>query len=310
MVDLSEFTFRATLSRSVLQHKYGITDHELRGPLWRRSMYGRYCFGVDDAKSPTRRIRDAISVLPTDGVIGGWAAAYLHGVTQLDGRSWAGELEPVLIALPYHRRIRRAGIETVRAPLSPGDVTVTKLVRVTAPVRTCFDLIRRGSLEDAVVAVDAMLRRGVVSMDELRRYVADRPGWKGVPQARAALDLADAGSASGPESRLRVLWVVEAGLPRPEVNCEVYDPVYRFIGIPDLLDTEVGLVGEYDGAQHRELRHHTADNVREERLEALGLVVVRATSIDLKADRSKLVSRLRSAYQRASGWSRPRRWRL
>lgn len=310
MADIPDVVFRATLPRSTLRNTYGITDHELRGPLWRSPPYGRHYFATNDANGPTRRILNAISVLPPDGVIGGWAAAHLHGVTELDGRSWSGALEPVFIALPYHRRIRRNGIDTVRAPLSPEDITVTKHVRVTTPVRTCFDLIRRRSLEDAVVAVDAMLRRGVVTGDEVREYVATRAGWKGVPTARAALRLADGRSASGPESRLRFVWVVDAGLPPPEVNQQVYDPVYRFVGIPDLLDKEVGLVGEYDGAQHRELGHHTADNAREERLEALGLTVVRATSIDLKAGRAHLVRRLRDAYRRASERGGPRRWRL
>jgi hypothetical protein len=310
MADLPDFVFRATLRRSVLRSKHGITDHELRGPLWRRTMRGHYCFEIGDADATTRRIRDAISVLPPDGAIGGWAAAYLHGVKDLDGRAWSGGLEPVLLVLPYRSRIRRVGIATVRSAIQPDDVTTARLVRVTSPVRTCFDLIRRGSLEDAVVAVDAMLRRKAVVLDELREYVAARAGWKGVPVARAALDLADGRAASCPESRFRVVWQVEAGLPRPEVNCAVHDPIYRFVGIPDLLDPKVGLVGEYDGAQHRQLGQHTADNAREERLEALGLTVVRATSIDLKAGRPRLVARLRDAHRRASERDGPRRWRL
>jgi len=309
MADIPDFVFRATLPRAALR-KYGITDHELRGPLWHSPIYGRHCFALGETDDPTRRIRNAISVLPSDGAISGWAAAYLHGVTQLDGRAWSGDLEPVLIALPYRRRIRRAGIETVRAPLPPGDVTVTKRVRVTTPLRTCFELIRRSELEGAVVALDVMLRHGLVTLDEIREYVYDRAGWKGTPVARTAIDLADPRAASGPESRFRMVWQIDAGLPRPEVNCTVRDPSYRFVGIPDLLDPNVGLVGEYDGSQHRALGQHTADNAREERLEALGLTVVRATSIDLRAGRPRLVHRLRDAHRRASERGGPRRWRV
>lgn len=308
MADHPDFVFRATLRRSTLVNRFGITDHELRGPLWRSPLHGHYCFGFEEATDPTRRIRDAMAAMPPDGALSGWAAAYVLGVTDLDGRRWSGGLEPVLIALPYHRRIRREGIDTVRAPLPATDVTEVKLVRITTPARTAFELLRRGTLEDAVVAADAMLRRKVVTLDELSEYVDARFGHKGVPQARAALALADGRAASGPESRLRFVWVVQARLPVPEVNRPVYDAAGAMMGIPDLLDEESGLVGEYDGGQHRELRHHTADNAREERLEAAGLTVVRATSIDLKSGRRALVARLLEGHQRASRLGGHRRW--
>ena len=310
MAELPDFVFRATLRRSTLVNRFGITDHELRGPMWRRPLHGHYCFGFEDATDPTRRIRDAMAVMPPDGALSGWAAAYVLGVTDLDGRRWSGGLEPVLIALPYHRRIRREGIDTVRAPLPPTDVTEVKLVRVTTPARTGFELLRRGPLEDAVVAVDAMLRRKVVTLDEMHEYVNARSGSKGVPQARAALRLADGRAASCPESRMRFVWVVEAGLPTPEVNRPVHDLSGRMIGIPDLVDEESGLVGEYDGGQHRELLHHTADNAREERLEAAGLTVVRATSLDLKPGRQALVARFRDGRERALRYRGRRRWFL
>ena len=126
---------------------------------------------------------------------------------------------------------------------------------------------------------------------------------------RRALDLADGRAASGPESRLRYVWQVEAGLPKPTVNVAVLDSSGAFAGIPDLLDEASGLVGEYDGGQHRELVQHTNDNAREERLESLGLVVVRATSVDLKSRRTQLIARMRSGYQRARGQHR-RSWQI
>jgi hypothetical protein len=170
-------------------------------------------------------------------------------------------------------------------------------------------MMRRTTVEEAVVVLDAMLRAGVVSLDGMRGFLPGKAGWNGVPIARAALDLADGRAASGPESRLRYVWQVEAGLPKPAVNVAVLDSSGIFAGIPDLLDEASGLVGEYDGGQHRELVQHTNDNAREERLESLGLVVVRATSVDLKSRRTQLVARLHSGYQRARGRDR-RSWQL
>lgn len=310
MADMPDAVFRATLRRAQLVRSFGITEHELRGPLWRNPMHGRYSFIGTDPEDPMQRIFDALSVMPDDGALTGWAAAYLAGVKDLDGRSWTGELEPVTVAVPYQRRIRRDGIRTIRTAIEAHDVTRWGRVSVTAPARTCFELMRQSCLEDAVVVADAMLRAQAVTLDGLRQYVATKEGWRGVPVMRAALELADERTASCPESRLRMVWVMEAGLPRPEVNVSVFSASGAWLGIPDLLDIETGLVGEYDGAQHRELAQHTADNVREERLEAYGLRVVRATSVDLKSGRRRLVARLRGGYEQGSRGTSGRRWML
>lgn len=68
---------------------------------------------------------------------------------------------------------------------------------------------------------------------------------------RSALLLADERSWSPFESRVRVVWVVECGLPRPLVNQEVFDRrTGRLLGVADLLDIEAGLVVECDGGEH------------------------------------------------------------
>jgi hypothetical protein len=288
----------------------GISDSELRGPLWRRATHGHYYFALNDAEDPMRPIHDAIGFMPKDGAISGWAAAYLSGVRELDGRRWSdGRRDPVLLVLPKHRQIRRKEFASVRAPLADSELTTWGSVLITKPERTCFEMMRRTTVEEAVVVLDAMLRGGVVSLDSMRAFLAGKAGWNGVPIARTALDLADGRAASCPESRLRYVWQVEAGLPKPAVNVAVLDSYGAFAGIPDLLDETSGLVGEYDGGQHRELVQHTNDNAREERLESLGLVVVRATSVDLKSRRKQLVARLRSGYQRARGQHR-RSWQI
>ncbi len=117
--------------------------------------------------------------------------------------------------------------------------------------------------------------------DTLWAYIVARSGWKGVPVVRQAIDLADGRSASPQESRLRVFWMLDVGLPRPLVNWPVYDADGHLLGIADLLDVEAGLVAEYDGSEHRGLKRHTDDNAREEGFERVGLTVVRATSLDL-----------------------------
>ena len=295
--------FRGAFRRSTLS-RHAVSDHELRGTLWRHSHRDRYAWSGTDQASPDQRILEAVSLLTDGCAIGGWAAAFLQGVTDLDGQAWSGGLEPVLLAMTYERRIRRNGIRALRAPLPDNDLVEIGGALVTAPERTCFDLMRLADLEGAVAAIDAMLRAGAVTPSAMVDYIRRHAGWKGVPNARTAVDLADGRAASCPESRLRVLWVVDAGLARPEVNVPVFGPGGWLIGLPDVLDLATGLVAEYDGAGHREPRRHTADNVREERLESHGLTVVRVTAIDLKADRSRTIRRLRDGHRRAGGRDR------
>ena len=103
-----------------------------------------------------------VAALPADAVLSGWAAAYLLGVTDLDGVAWTRHGEVHLDILVTRRadrtRIRRPGVTTVRSELSVSDVVEVDGVRVTSPVRTTFELLRRGPLVEAVVAADATER--------------------------------------------------------------------------------------------------------------------------------------------------------
>ena len=82
--------------------------------------------------------------------------------------------------------------------------------------------------------------------------------------------------------------------------------------MPDLLDLESGLAGEYDGSTHRGLREHTEDNAREECLEDLGVEVVRATSLDLGPARAVRWTRpavVLAGQRRAAAATRAWGWR-
>ncbi|MEJ7744251.1 MAG: hypothetical protein WKF73_17965 [Nocardioidaceae bacterium] len=91
----------------------------------------------------------------------------------------------------------------------------------------------------------------------------------------------------------------EVGLPRPLVNCPVFNFDGELMGIPDLLDGKAGYVVEFDGEHHRSRRQHRSDNVREERFEAAaGPPVTRVDSLDLGSHRSELRGRLIAGYAR------------
>ena len=179
----------------------------------------------------------------------------------------------------------------------------------TSLVRTAFDLARHRSLREGVVALDQLGRLLRLRPDAVLQYAEERRGWRGVPQVRQAVALTDPRALSTGETRLRLVWMLDALLPRPEVNADVYDLNGWFLGMGDLLDGEAGMLGEYDGGGHRDAERHTTDNAREEWLEDSGLIVVRATSIDVGRERRRTAARLVTAHRRGAGRDRSRdRW--
>ena len=284
----------------------GLSKHAVRGPHWRRTTRGLYVWSATDEFDPMIRIEAAVQLLPDNAAIGGWASLYLQGTSDLDGGSDmriqrtarlrpsrarrrplpeplpAMTFAPVPISVGPRARIRpRPEIDVSRRSLCADDVTWVGDIPCVNATRSLIDLVGKQGSEDGLVSVDAALRSKATQLDELVAYLREHPRVHDATRIRRLLGLADAAARSCPESRLRWIWIVEAGLPRPLVNPEVVDERGQLLGIPDLLDPESGFVGEFDGSQHRELLAHTSDNAREEGFERHNMVVVRATSIDI-----------------------------
>jgi hypothetical protein len=290
----------------------GVSTDELRGPRWRAPFYGVRAPAAVDLNDPAlQRILDVVELVPDGGAIGGWAAGRLLGVPALDGGRHPRQ-QPVLVLVPDRAQhvSARPGVRFFRTSLDEADVTEVQGIPVSVPVRTVFDEVRTSRRpEDALVAADLVARWLGPTGDDLLRYTAAHRRFRGVPLVRTIAPLVDPLSRSPGESRFRYLWVVEAGLPRPLCNAYVVDADGTVVAMPDLLDPEAGMVGEYDGATHRELASHTEDNVREESFEAMGLVVVRATSLDLGPHRSRTIQRVREHHARAAASQvSPRAW--
>lgn len=292
----------------------------LRNGTYVRVTRAVYVVAGVDPEHPDVRIAVAAAGLPAGVVIGGWAAARLHergrtgkrdDATYFDGLDRSGRVhQPVLllsdratrlVATPY-RRLVRSGV-----PVEERQRIGRRLV--TSPMRTAFDLARLSTREDAVVGLDRLRALGLVDPWGLKQMFDDRPRWWGVDRARRALALSADGVESPQESVMRLVWR-EARLPVPVCNATILDDTGDVVARVDLLDTGVGLVGEYDGAVHASARRRSADAARQERLEALGLIVVRATAEDMSTERGRAAwrVRLRQAYERARASGGPGRW--
>lgn len=286
------------LSRSDLG-RHGIGWRETAGPLWRAPFRGVHVWSALDADTSKQRALDASGLVPPGGAIGGWAAAVLAGVEEIDDW-WGSERQPVLLCLPPNARRRRGPhLGTLRSPLDTEDVVEVEGVPVTSSVRTAFDLCRRTSLLQGVTVLDVLGRGRPDFASTISAYVEERRRWGGATAVRAALERCTDRARSPRETALRLFWTDECGLAPPLVNAVIRDSSGRLLGMGDLLDPETGLLVEYDGSGHRQERQHALDNAREEALEDAGLTVVRVSNPDLGVYRRRTRSRVENGLVRA-----------
>ena len=264
-----------------------------------------------DADVPEQRILEQSVRLGPTGAVTGWAGCRLHGAAFFDGLAADGRT-PLPVPLVTGGTTLRgdASVRVLRDQLSVDNVVVRHGIRTTRVERALFDAMRCADLREAVVAMDMAAAADLVSIRRTRHHLSTRTGSRGARRVARTLSLADEHSRSPNETRMRLVWVLDAGLPIPLVNQPVFDCDGRLLGIVDLLDEQAGLVGEYDGADHRTAARHSSDVAREDDLRSVGLEVFRVTGPDLPVP-ERVVTRMRAARRRAR-WTpaAERRWTI
>ena len=144
----------------------------------------------------------------------------------------------------------------------------------------------------------------------MTNYAELHPAWQGIEQVRRALPLATEGSRSPQETKMRLVWELDAGLPRPLVNQPVFTLEGRLLGYPDIFDEDAGVVGEFDGADHLTALRRSKDVAREEGFRSVGLEYFTVTGRDITR-RGFVADRMLAARRRARFLPRDRRlWTL
>jgi hypothetical protein len=291
----------------------GPTPKQARGPRFRTTSSGLFVPATVTDDRVEQRILEQAGRLKGQGAVSAWAALRWRGAAFFTGRTWDGSPLPVPLVLgPVHRR-PDPRVSLTNEQVYPREIENVDGIRCMVPVRALFDEVRRvakRNLREAVVAADMASAAGLLTIEDFREYVAARTSWTGVPVAREAVALASDGSRSPQETRLRLVWVLEAGLAPPLCNVPVYDRTGRLIGIPDLFEPEAGLAGEYAGAAHRDASRHRRDVVREADFRDHGIECVTVVEGELN-NRYGVAQRLRAAYDRARFLSPDRRsWTL
>lgn len=292
----------------------GPTRGQARGPYWRRCAPSWYVPAGVDGTRPEQRIVEQAVRLGQHGAITGWAALRWHGAAYFDGLLQGGRVvRPVPLVLGSGRdRIRPGpGCALTQDQLAPTERVVIDGVACATIQRALFDEMRKGpSVRHAVRACDMAAAARLISVSLMRMYVDRRSGWTGVQRVRDALMLAADDSWSPQESNLRMLCELDARLPRPLCNRPVFSPDGDFLGKPDLLDPEAGVVVEYDGADHLRRDRRRGDVARQERFLDHGLEYVCVVRGDLDAP-AQVIGRIYAAHDRArSRRTESRLWTL
>jgi hypothetical protein len=136
---------------------------------------------------------------------------------------------------------------------------------VTSPARTAADLALTSPFREAVVALDALMRRRLTSGEGIGRALDARGSARGMPSARRALAFASPEAESPGESLTRVV-LHELGAPPPVLQKRfAWGDGDLFTDVVDFWWPRFGIVLEYDGrvkyAQARWLQGRTPQQV-------------------------------------------------
>ncbi|RLV50474.1 hypothetical protein D9V37_00305 [Nocardioides mangrovicus] len=232
---------------------------------WRRSSYGLYVPAAVDGGVVEQRILEQGSRVRGGGAVTAWASLRWRGAAYFDGTGPSGEQLAVPLVVGRDKIREGPGITVCQEQIAPSERELVDGLWVTTVQRALFDEVRRlGALRPGVAAVDMTAAAELISVWLFASYVWHRHAWTGVPLVREVLPWAIDESRSPMETLLRLCWEIDAGLPRPLCNVPVFDAMDgRLLGVPDLFDPVAGVVGEYDGAHHKDADQHRADVVRE-----------------------------------------------
>lgn len=272
--------------------------------------HGSYCLTRDWTHSKTdeplrrRLIAAAVMVAMREPVFAcGPFAGELH---QLPLPAW----EPSGIELvrdvnhdlrPGRRRLKPAncldGVTAMCRDLSGEEVTQIMGIPCVGLPGAAVTAAARLPREYAIALFDQAHRFGVSRqqlLDECERWASSR----GVRASRMLIPAVRSQAESPLESISRVR-LMDRGIPEPVLQHEIHD-ARGFVGRVDMWWPQWGVIGEADGlGKYDELSVLRAEKVREDRLRALGLSVVRWTWDEIWDSPADVVARILAA----SRWS-------
>jgi len=219
--------------------------------------------------------------------------------------------EPWKAAEPLHVCVvpdaappRGSGVKGRRLARHRAQRLVFRGVPVVDPIAAVLTSAADLTFAQMVTAFDALLTsagnypgiraaRPMATRDDVQRRLEEWGPFQGCAAVRMAFGSARERVESPKESEARLV-IVQAGLPEPVVQWEVFDES-RFVARVDLAYPELKIAIEYDGDGHRTDKEQWRKDIRRQReLERLGWIVIHLTESDLE-DTAAFVAHLRRA---------------
>lgn len=289
----------------------GPTKQQARGPHWRRTSPGFYVPASLGTPSVEQRVLESVTRAHPAPVLTGWAALRWRGANLFDGIAPDGRsLLPVDLAVPVPGHLKPSpGIRWHRRVLKTPVTEVHGVPCVAGEEAAWVAMSCASSWREATAILDGALAAGEVDLDLMEALIGRLRGHRWITRARLALAFAEPRTRSPAETAMRLVWQADAGYPRPLCNWPIADEHGVFVASPDLLCVKTGVVGEYDGAGHRDAATQADDITRSERYNDLGLEVFRIVSRDARIPHGVL-TKMQRAVRRARELDRPRLWQV
>jgi hypothetical protein len=269
-----------------------VTWGRLRGPGFLRPFPDVYVRA--GAKPPGLKVRSlaAYRLVEGRGVLSCYSAAVL-----LDADCAPTPDVPAEVTVPGGGQREHPGLVVHRDRFAPGETTLVGDVRCTSPLRTAYDLARLDDPVEAVVGVDRLANAHRFNPDLLLRFRLYYRRARGNDRIPEVLALATPYSGSPMETRLRLL-IINAGLPRPQVQWVVQDEQTRTAVWLDLAWPEHKIGIEYEGEVHASPEAVLRDAGRYTRLVDDGWRIYRYTKFEVYGEPERIIAQLTRARQR------------
>ncbi|HZU49726.1 MAG TPA: hypothetical protein VFA16_21100 [Mycobacterium sp.] len=168
----------------------------------------------------------------------------------------------------------------------------------TTPAWTAIEVARSLRRARALATLDAALRSGTCSRDDLRRAADHQRGRRGIVAVRQLLPLAAPEAESPMESEARLV-MIDGGLPTPALQYEIVDNG-RQVWRVDFAWPEYRVAAEYDGVDwHSGPEAFFRDRRRTAALQELDWVAVPIVAEDVRRRPWELVRHIEVQLQRA-----------
>lgn len=250
-----------------------VTRAQLRGPRYLKLFRGVFVRRTDRPPDLATWSMAAFLLLGDEGALAGYSAA------ELLGASCAPFGVPPEIVAPRTGIRAHPGLIVHRGSAAPEEIWRARGCRVTSPLSSAWELGRRLDRTEAVVAVDALARRGRFAPEDLLALAAQRRGARGCRRLKEIVAFCDPRAESPMETRLRML-LRDHGLPAPEVQYELLDRSGYLLARFDLAYPAAKLAIEYDGEESHRARRGP-DNHRDIAAATVGWETMRFESPDI-----------------------------